>query len=240
MAARLTEAEALATANLELGLQIAAPDAFAMFAGQFFVIGTFGGRHDELLALVEAARNDNPTLIVFEMAYAIICAAVGRQDEARVILHKGMADGFSRVHIDYFWVTAVLGYAIIAIELDDAEAAAQLFPLLEPLAADVSFNGLTSQGPIAAYVGKLASLLGWHDVAEDNLRAALDVATGFGWVYHRATTLFALAQAQHRRLGSLDAGGRAWLAEASELCRAGGFKNWIPPIDALALEDSRA
>ena len=230
----------MASATLELGMKIAAPDAFSLFAGQFFVIGTFAGRHDELFPLVEQVAKENPTLVSFVAAYGIICAAVGRDDVAREILHKGMANGFSEIPVDFMWSTAVIGYAIIAIELDDTEAAAQLFPLIEPLAAQVSFNGVTSQGPIAAYVGKLASLLGWHDVAEDNLRAALDIATAFGWSYHRATTLFALAQARHRRAGVLDAEGRAWLAAASDLCRAGGFRTWIPRIDALANEDSQA
>ena len=61
-------------------------------------------------------------------------------------------------------------------------------------AAEVAFNGGTSQGPIAAYLGKLASLLGRHDVADAYLRAALETATAFGWEYHRATTLIALAK----------------------------------------------
>jgi len=58
-------------------------------------------------------------------------------------------------------------------------------------------------------------------------------ATAFGWTYHRATTLFALAQARHRRTGALDKEGMAWLAKASELCRAHGFRNWIGQIDEL-------
>ena len=93
---------------------------------------------------------------------------------------------------------------------------------------------MTSQGPIAAYVGKLESLVGRHDDAEEHLRAALDIAEAFGWQYHRATTLFALAQARGRRLGRLDAEGQAWLGEASELCRTLGFRTWIPRIDELA------
>jgi len=106
--------------------------------------------------------------------------------------------------------------------------------LLAPHANDVAFNGVSSQGPIAAYVGKLESLLGRHDDAEEHLRAALDIAEAFGWQYHRATTLFALAQARGRRLGELDTEGQAWLDEASELCRTLGFRTWIPRIDELA------
>jgi hypothetical protein len=76
--------------------------------------------------------------------------------------------------------------------------------------------------------------LGRYDEAESHLRAALATATAFGWTYHRATTLFALAQARHRRLGALDQEGRSWLSESSELCRAHGFQNWIAQIDDLA------
>jgi hypothetical protein len=131
-------------------------------------------------------------------------------------------------------MTSVIAYVIIAIELDDRDAAVQLLPMIEPYAAEISFNGVTSQGPVGAYAGKLASLLGRHDEAEDHLRAALATATAFGWTYHRATTLFALAQARHRRLGGLDEEGRFWLSESSELCRAYGFGNWIAEIDDLA------
>ncbi len=234
MAGRLVEAESAATATLELGMQIGAPDAFTFFAGEFFAIGTFAGRHDELFPLVEQATRDDPAGLAFKLAYGIICTAVGREQTAREILDDGMASGFAELPVDNFWTTCIIAYAILAIELDHADAAAQLLPLLEPHATDVAFNGVTSQGPIAAYVGKLESLLGRHDDAEEHLRAALDIAEAFGWQYHRATTLFELAQARRRRLGTLDAEGRAWLGEASELCRTLGFRTWIPRIDALA------
>ena len=233
MAGRLVEAEATATQTLELGMQIGAPDAFTFFAPQFFAIGTFAGRHDELFPLVEQATKDDPLAIAFKLAYGIICHAVGREQPAREILEAGMASGFAALPVDNLWTTCVVGYAILAIELDRADAAAQLVPLLEPHANDVAFNGVTSQGPIAAYVGKLESLLGRHDDAEEHLRAALDIASAFGWQYHRATTLFALAQARCRRLDRLDAEARTWLEEASELCRTLGFRTWIPRIDEL-------
>lgn len=104
---------------------------------------------------------------------------------------------------------------MLAIELADTEAAAQLLPIVEPYADEVAFNGATSQGPVAAYVGKLTSLLDRHDAAEEHLLRALDRATAFGWTYHRATTLFALAKARYRRAGVLDADCDAWLREAT-------------------------
>jgi tetratricopeptide (TPR) repeat protein len=234
MEGRLSDAEALATEALDFGLQIGAPDAFAMYAAQFFVLGTFAGRHGELLPLVEQAARENPSVLPFKLAYGIICVAVGQADAAREILHEGMENGFAELPIDNFWMTSVIAYVIIALELDDRDAAAQLLPVIEPYAAEISFNGVTSQGPVGAYAGKLASLLGRHDEAENHLGAALATATAFGWTYHRATTLFALAQTRHRRLGALDEEGRSWLSEASELCRTHGFGIWIAQIDDLA------
>jgi len=196
------------------------------------VVGTFAGRHGELFPLVEQATSENPGVLPFRLAYGIICAAVGRAEVSHEILHEGMASGFAHLPFDNFWMTSVIAYAIIAIELDDLEAAAELLPVIEPHAAEISFNGVTSQGPVAAYVGKLASLLGRHDEAERHLRAALATATAFGWTYHRATTLFALAQARHRRIGDLDEEGRTWLAEASELCRDYGFRHRVAVLIA--------
>jgi hypothetical protein len=234
MTGRLADAEGLATATFDLGTQIAAPDAFTFFATQLFVIGTFGGRHDELFPLVEDAARANPGVLAFKVAYGIICAAVQREDVARQILREGTAAGFSELPVDNLWMTSVIGFAILAIELDDVEAARQLCPIIEPFASEVAFNGISSQGPVAAYLGKLASLLGRHEEAEHYLFAALAVATEFGWTYHRATTLFALAQTRHRRLGVVDKDSGRWLLEASELCRVGGFRSWIGRIDALA------
>ena len=240
MAGRLDEAEALASANLELGTGIGAPDAFTLFAGQYFVIGTFAGRHAELFSLVEQAARENPGVVPFELAYAIICAVVGRRDTASKFLQDGVASRFADMPADNLWMTRVIGYAVLAIELHDTEAAALLLPVIEPFAGEVAFSGLTSQGPVGAYVGKLNSLLGRHEEAEDHLRAALVTATAFGWTYHRATTLLALSQARYRGRGALDSEARSWLDEASDICRHFGFRGWIPQIDELeaAIEPS--
>jgi hypothetical protein len=233
MAARLGDAERLAAENLELGLQIGEPDAFTVYASQFFALGTFGGRHAELFPVVEQASKDAPTASPLRLAYAIICAAVGEEDTARDILAEGRAAAFTDVPADIFWMTSMIGYAVLAIELQDEDAAALLFPIIEPFAAEVALNGATSQGPIAAYLGKLASLLGRHDVADGYLRAALDTTAAFGWEYHRATTLIALAQSRIRRTGVLDTNARALLTEADAICSARGLRSWAKHIEAL-------
>ncbi|HEX4490276.1 MAG TPA: BTAD domain-containing putative transcriptional regulator [Acidimicrobiia bacterium] len=234
MAGRLTDAETIAASTLDLGLSIGETDAFSFFAGEAFVIGTFAGRHQELLALVEQGARDNPDLLPFKLAHGIVCAAAGRTEVARDILLDGMGSGFAELPLDNVWTTSVLGYAVLAIELGEAGAATHLLPLIEPLADEVAYNGVTSQGPVAAYVGKLASLLDEHERAEDALFAALAISDAFGWTYHRATTLFALAQNRFRRDRTLDATATAWLDESSELCRTYGFASWARQATDLA------
>ncbi len=66
----------------------------------------------------------------------------------------------------------------------------------------------------ASNAGKLASLLGRYEEAEQHVLAALEIAIAFGWNYHHATTLFALAQNRHRQNGALDDDCTRWLTDA--------------------------
>ena len=149
------------------------------------------------------------------------------------ILEETLATGFSAIPNDTLRSTGLVACAILAIELQHLDAARALPPLLEPLSAEVAYNGAGSQGPIAAYCGKLASLLGQHDLAGERLLEALRIAEVFGWTYHRATTRFAMAEARFRRLGRLDAEGRDWLDEATALCTTGGYAIWLAKAEAL-------
>ena len=217
MEARLADAEQLSGTVLELGTEIGEPDAFMLYAAQLFANRSFAGRYDEVIPLLEAALANTPDVLPFKLAFAISCAAVGREDEARTILHEGAAAGVANLPLDFVWMTTVIGYAVLAIELQDRAVAAELYPIIEPFGHQVAFNGATSQGYIGAYLGKLASLLGQHDLADAHLRRALEVNVSFGWKYHEATTLVALALSQRRRSGRLDAQGRAWLDEAEAI-----------------------
>jgi hypothetical protein len=200
-----------------LGTEVGEPDAFSGYAVQLFVNRSFAGRYEEVMPLLEATMATAPDFVTFRLAHAICCSVTDRQEEARAVLEEGLAAGFGKIPFDWIWMTTVIGYAVLAIELEHVAAAEELFPLIEPFADQVAFNGFTSQGYVGAYVGKLASLLGWHDVADEHLHRALEVNIEFGWRYHEATTLLALAQSQKRQAGSLDAEGSAWLDRAEAI-----------------------
>ena len=227
MAGSFAEAERIVAETTELGVQIGVEEAIGTFAAQSFALGTFAGRHAELLPFVEqGVESAAAGAMAFRIGHAIVCCEVGRPEIAADLLHAAMRGETEPTTDDFVRSTELIGLAVLALELGDVEAAAWLHPQLVPLAGEVSFNSVTSQGPIAAYAGKLASLLGDTAPAERFLLGALATAEAFGWEYHRATTLLALAQNRFRADGHLDDEGEAWLAAAEALCDAHGIASW--------------
>jgi len=227
MAGSFAEAERIVAETTELGVQIGVEEAIGSFAAQSFALGTFAGRHAELLPFVEQGVESAATgAMVFRIAHAIVCCEVGRPEVAADLLHAAMRGEVEPTTDDFVRSTELIGLAVLALELEDVEAAEWLNPQVVPLANEVSFNSVTSQGPIAAYAGKLASLVGDTARAERLLLDALATAEAFGWQYHRATTLVALAQNRFRADGRLDDEGMAWLTAAEDLCDAHGIVSW--------------
>ncbi len=217
MAGRLDDAQRHAGTSVAQGVRIGEPDALTVGARQLFVIRSFGGRHGELIPMLESLVADHPQSTQYRLGLAVANAADGRLDVARAVLDRGTSEGFAHVPVDHLWTTAMIGYSVLAVALSDGDAADELRGLLEPFAGEVAFNGTTSQGPISAYLGRLCSLLGDHEAAERHLRIALRTATDFGWGYHRAATSVALVQARLRRGGHLDSSCSTLLEDASEL-----------------------
>ncbi len=232
MAGHLDEAEALVEANLELGLEIGQTDALAIYGGQLFVVRSFAGRYTELMPLLDELVKANPGVIPFSLAWAIACAVADRRPEAQAVLDAGLAEGFTPSS-DHFGLTTVVGYAVLALELEDQAAAQILYDALVPYAGQVAFNGATSQGPVVAYLGKLATLLDRYGLAEAHLHEALAITQQRTWRYHEATTLLALAQLQLRSTGTLDEAARNGLGQARAIAQECGLALVLTQIDDL-------
>ncbi len=227
MKGSFAEAERIVTETVELGVQIGVEEAIGCFAGQSFALGTFAGRHAELLPFVEQGVESVATAATaFRIGHAIVCCEVGRPEVAADLLQAAMRGDIELTTDDFLRSTELVGFVVLALELDDVEAAEWLYPQIVPLADEVSFNSMTSQGPIAAYAGKLASLMGDTTQAEQFLLDALATAEDFEWHYHRATTFIALAQNRFRTLGRLDDVGNEWLTAAENLCDVYGIASW--------------
>ena len=229
MQARFADADQLGRETVELGLAMGAADGVAVFAGQAAVLATIAGHRAELPPVVAEAIGAGPVQLTFYLAHAIVSVASGPREVASDLLGAAAAAGFRNVPPDLMWMTSMLGYAILAIELEDLGAAAQLLAIIEPYTGEVA----TNLGPVVAYAGRLASLLGRHDVADQHLNAALEIAGAFDWDYHRAAILIARAAARRRSLGRLDDPARAWLATAEGICAAHGLPGMLAMIGGL-------
>ena len=168
MEARLDDAERLSELALEIGTEIGEPDAFSLYAGQLFANRSFAGRYDELLPLVQGHHGSQPRPArVPARLRDHLPGGRSRRRSPGDPARRAPTSGFARIPVDYTWMTTIIGYAV----LDDRaggrrDRRAQLYPILEPFGDEVAFSGATSQGPISAYLGKLASVIGRHDVAD--------------------------------------------------------------------------
>ena len=227
MTCQFRAAEEAIAETFAIGDRMGEPEAWPVFSGQTFVLGTFEGRHAELLSLVEPLMDGQQSVdITFRVAHAICSLEVGEPAVPRALLREALDRGIDAIPHDLIRSTTLLGYSILALDLDDAAAAEVLLPAIEPFVDEVSYNGVTSQGPVAAYVGKLLTLGGRYDEAEARLLQALRLTETFGWEYHSASTLIALAQNRAAAAGTLDAGAEQWLTRAEELCEVHGLRSW--------------
>ncbi len=227
MTCRFRDAEQAIAETFAIGDRMGEPEAWSVFTAQTFVLGTFEGRHAELLALVEPMTQGQQAVdVTFRVAHAICSLEVGQTAAPRALLHEALDRGIDAIPHDLIRSTTLLGYSILALDLADVAAAEALLPAIEPFVEEVSYNGVTSQGPVAAYVGKLLTLVGLHDEAEARLLQALRLTEAFGWEYHRASTLVALAQNRVAAAGTLDRAAERWLAGAEDLCEVHGLASW--------------
>ena len=131
--ATLTEAAALARG-------CGATAIVAQAGGQAAVLASIAGHRAELPPTVAQAIGAGPVKLTYRLAHAIVSVASGPKQVAIDLLGEAAADEFRNVPPDLMWMTSMLGYAILAIELEDLDAAADLLAIIEPYAGQVVTN----------------------------------------------------------------------------------------------------
>ena len=159
-------AEQLATEALRFGTESSEPDAAVFFAIQQGMVCWQRGTMGDLVRPTEQMVADNPGLEALPGLLAIVYTEAGRTDDARRLLEDFAAAGFE-LPMDAGWIEGVTFYAETAIECRDAEHATGLFDLLAPWADQWSTEGSAAiEGPVAHYLGGLATVLGRYRDAD--------------------------------------------------------------------------
>ena len=173
MAGRLDEAERVSAESYELGVDAGEPDALTIFGTHLILLRWAQGGMAELEPLIADMMRDNPGLPGLRSALAHLYVEIDEHDKARALLGDAYASGFGDHPIDALWRGAICDWAEVAVEVEEANAAAVLYDLLVPWADQFTFNGASTRGPVACELGGLARLLGRLDDAERHLDTAL-------------------------------------------------------------------
>jgi len=218
------QAEKLAAVSLELGTESSQPDAYVFYAGQVAMVYGQQGRLGELVSFFEDLVAQNPGLGNLKQGLALAYLEVGRGADALALLESGAADGFASLPMDLVWIFGATAYADVAIQLEAAGPAAQLYALLEPYHYQVPFIASGCSLPVATYLGGLGTVLGRYDEAEVRFAEAADLNERGDMKYAAARTdvLWARMLRRRGRPGDIER-ARALLEHARSAAEAYGY-----------------
>jgi DNA-binding SARP family transcriptional activator len=181
---------------LALGRQADDPNG-PLFVGIQRELGLHARRHFgeiDRARVVEGAAA-SPAAAEWLVYLALIDAETGATEDARRLVSELARDGCSALAMDANWHGACI-LADAAVLVDDREAGAALYALLEPHAPlfPVIARAVACLGSAEYYLGRLAGLLGRHDEAEARLRRAVAENDRAGAGPHAAAALLRLGE----------------------------------------------
>jgi hypothetical protein len=138
----------------------------------FFALRVLG-RQAELEPLARRNADRLPALRRWRCGLALVLAELGREDEARRELEQLAAGDFDDIPRDALWLVSIALLAELCALLGDRPRARRLYELLVPYdGRNVVALGAAYLGPVARYLGLLATVLGEDERALGHLETA--------------------------------------------------------------------
>jgi hypothetical protein len=182
MAGRPEEAERLIHEGVELGWSLQDSTVPILAGAQLFWLRLQQGRIGELEDAVRQFADQLPAMPAWRVALAMVYLRTGRPAEARREYDRLAAHDFADLPRDNVWGVAIAMLAELSEAFGDAERAAVLEPLLEPLAARnvVTPEGIFA-GPVTRYLALLAAAREDWDVALERAAEARETTERLGY-----------------------------------------------------------
>lgn len=207
---RLDDAEEMAGACYELGLDVGDADALGWYGAQLVAIRWLQGRGGELLPIVREIANS--TTIAepgagFVAAVAALAATSGDHPAAQTALACLRAEGLRTLASSSSWTATMLGVCEAAHAVGDDDAAAEVYALLAPFAdfPVMASIGVASYGSTHRPLALAAWTMGHLDRAVEHLEAAVAAELATGDRPWQAVSLATLADVLDQRAGAGDA-----------------------------------
>ena len=193
----LDRTEELATAAYEFGSAASLPNADPAYGSMLFLVRAEQGRLGEVLELIRQSRARYASLSTWGPMLAWCQLDAGDEAGARATFASLMA-GFADVDEDESFLPTVFALSHVVLALDDHEAAAALLQRALPYRDLVAMTAgpVSSTGPVALVLGRLALALGRAEEARDHLEVArvrADQLASPLWQGHLAVALAELA-----------------------------------------------
>lgn len=172
----LAQAEHLAHEALSVR-QVEGQIPSQFFGTQMYLIRREQGRYAEVGTAVENLAEHFPDVPGWQCAAIQYLLDVGRRDEARRRFEKLASRDFKDIDRDVSWLTTMSVLAVVCAQLDDVRRAQQLFDLLLPWKGCnvVVVGAVACRGPVALYLGMLASTLSRFEDAAVYFESAIEM-----------------------------------------------------------------
>jgi class 3 adenylate cyclase/tetratricopeptide (TPR) repeat protein len=227
----------LAQKAFEIGSGGQQENALAFLAPHLFIQYWGEGRLGELEEGTRAYADQYQWVQGWRAALAFLYSEIGRLDEARAELEALAPNRFVAVRRDFNWLNVMGLLSLTCAELgDNPEQAEVLYELLLPYSErnTVVGAGIATIGPVSAFLGVLAAVLGRWEDAERWIDDAVGRCRSQGIKQTLPRTLYEGARCFARRNAPGDAERvAAMLAEAEALATEVGMPALLGRIRAL-------
>lgn len=231
---RLAVAEASAIRSHEWSRLLTGRDPSGVYGIQMFSVRREQGRLAELAPVIRILAGESSREGPWRPGLAALLAELGMEHEARRELRRLVAEGLDQYRAS-LWMTSLMYLADASAAVGDEEAAALVYPALEPLAGQNMMIGhlVSCYGAADRYLGMLAATLGDAGAAVRHFEGALELNRRMGadtWTAHTAYEYgrFLLTQGRGERDRA-----ESLLGEASALARRIGMPTLLARIGAL-------
>jgi DNA-binding SARP family transcriptional activator/tetratricopeptide (TPR) repeat protein/energy-coupling factor transporter ATP-binding protein EcfA2 len=193
----LARAEELAVAAYELGERAGESNALGFFLINLYIVRWLQGRLEELAQPIRDYLAEFPVVSIGRCAQPMVELECGGLSEARDLLDDLAASDFAAVPRTTDWFPGMVLLAEVAARVGAEGHCRTLYRLLRPHAGLLVDEGSMAGGggPMARYLGLLASALGRHDEAVRHLEASVALCRRLGARPWLALSLHDLAQA---------------------------------------------
>jgi len=234
---RFTDAEAWATAALEIGRRVSENQAVSAYGMQMFCLRREQGRLREALPMLQHFVRTTPKAQTWQPGLALLYAELDMRAQCQAEFDSLPWARASRAPTDASTLTIVIFAAEVCVYLGDVARAALLYPLLKGHAGAnlLADSGGPCIGSADRLLGSLATVTAQWELAERHFEAALAMDRNTGWRVWLAHSRYAYAVMLHRRAQAGDLQrARALLGEALADSTALGMNALTPRLTALA------